>query len=180
MSAEENAAMELLRKRGLSFMDTNDRHPERRQTYHYLPYRFDSRLERSVFSEEMLPLLRDKKIEVYFNGDDTLTGFSIGCYAKRGGKTWEYLGKYVPDFIMFNRDNAGQIEKIVIIETKGEGFAAKFSLRRKFMDEVFIPQNNRMFGYEKFRFLYIEDTMPTAAREMRLNRIITDFFDNQK
>lgn len=180
MSDEEKAAIELLRKRGLSFTDTNDRHPERRQTYHYLPYRFDSRLERSVFSEDMIPLLRDKKIEAYFNGDDTLTGFSIGCYAKRSGKTWEYLGKYVPDFIMFNRDSDGQIDRIAIIETKGEGFAAKFSERRRFMDEVFIPQNNRMFGYDKFRFLYIEDTTPVAARERELNRAITEFFEKQK
>ncbi len=180
MSAEEKAAMELLRKRGLSFTDTNDRHPERRRTYHYLPYRFDSRLERSVFSEDMIPLLRDKKIEVYFNGDDSLTGFSIGCYAKRGGRRWEYLGRYVPDFIMFNRDADGRIDRIAIVETKGEGFAAKFSERRKFMDEVFIPQNNRMFGYDKFRFLYIEDTMPPAARERELNRTITEFFENQK
>ncbi len=114
-----------------------------------------------------------------FNGDDTLTGFSIGCYAKRGGKVWEYLGRYVPDFVMFNRDYSGRIGKIAIIETKGEGFADKFSLRRKFMDEVFIPENNRMFGFEKFRFLYIEDTMPAAAREMKLNRTITEFFENQ-
>ena len=180
MSEEEKAAMELLRKRGLCFIDTNDRHPERRQTYHYLPYRFDSRLERSVFSEEMIPLLKDKKIEVYFNGDDTLTGFSIGCHAKRGGKTWEYLGKYIPDFIMFNRDSNGKIDRIAIIETKGEGFGAKFTERRKFMDDVFIPQNNRMFGYDRFRFLYIEDTLPAAARERALSRTISEFFENQK
>ena len=180
MSAEEKAAMELLRKRGLSFTDTNDRHPERRQTYHYLPYRFDSRLECSVFSEEMLPLLRDKKIEVYFNGDDTLTDFSIGCYAKRGGNTWEYLGKYIPDFIMFNRDTSGQIDRIAIIETKGEGFSTKFIERKRFMDDVFVPQNNKKFGYDKFRFLYIEDTLSVAARKRMLSRTITEFFENQK
>ena len=175
LSPEEQAALELLLRRGLSFTDSNDRHPERRQTYHYLPYHFDSTFERAVFSGEMLPMIRDRKIEVYFNGDDTLTGFSIGCYAMRGG-SFDYIGKYYPDFIMFNRDGSGQIDRLVIVETKGEGFAPKFATKKKFIEEQFIPQNNRMFGYEKFRFLYFEDTVPQARRMQELSRAITEFF----
>ena len=175
LSPEEQAALELLLRRGLSFTDSNDRHPERRQTYHYLPYHFDSTFERAVFSGEMLPMIRDRKIEVYFNGDDTLTGFSIGCYAMRGG-SFDYIGKYYPDFIMFNRDGSGQIDRLVIVETKGEGFAPKFASKKKFIEEQFIPQNNRMFGYEKFRFLYFEDTVPQARRMQELSRAITEFF----
>ena len=177
LSPEEQAALELLLRRGLSFTDSNDRHPERRQTYHYLPYHFDSTFERAVFSGEMLPMIRDRKIEVYFNGDDTLTGFSIGCYAMRGG-SFDYIGKYYPDFIMFNRDGSGQIDRLVIVETKGEGFAPKFASKKKFIEEQFIPQNNRMFGYEKFRFLYFEDTVPQDRRMQELSRAITEFFKN--
>ncbi len=177
LSPEEQAAMELLLRRGLSFTDSNDRHPERRQTYHYLPYHFDSAFERTVFSGELLPMIRDRKIEVYFNGDDTLSGFSIGCYAGGGGRT-RYIGKYFPDFIMFRRDGSGQIDRIVIVETKGEGFAPKFASRKEFIEKKFIPENNRMFGYEKFRFLYIEDTVPQARREQMIGRAITEFFKN--
>ena len=47
---------------------------------------------------------------------------------------------------------------VIIIETKGEGFASKFVPRKQFMEESFIKLNNDKIGYNRFEFLYIEDT----------------------
>lgn len=175
LSPEEKAAMELLAKRGITMTDSTERHPERKQTYHYIPYHFDSNLERMVFSEEILPLVRQKKLEVYFNGDETLTEFRINCYRKNGGR-WEYLGKYIPDFLMISRTPEGKIRKVAIIETKGEGFAAKFNERKRFMEEYFVPMNNSESGYDRFRFVYLEDTLDRKGRWALLSRTITEFF----
>ena len=175
LSPQEKAAMELLAKRGIVMSDLSEKHPERNQTYHYLPYHFDSGLEKSVFTKELLPLIKEKKIEVYFNGDDTLTEFKINCYRKSGEK-WEYLGKYIPDFLMISRTTEGNIHKVAIIETKGEGFASKFNDRKHFMEKYFIPMNNSEFGYDKFRFVYLEDTLGSDSRLSLLNKTITEFF----
>ncbi len=175
LSPDEKAAMELLAKRGIVMSDVSDKHPERKQTYHYLPYHFDSGLEKAVFTEELLPIIKEKRLEVYFNGDDTLTEFKINCYRKNNGK-WEYLGKYIPDFLMISRTSEGQIHKVAIIETKGEGFAAKFNGRRQFMEEYFVPRNNTESGYDKFRFVYLEDTLGSNGRLILLSKTITDFF----
>ncbi|HAY19061.1 MAG TPA: restriction endonuclease subunit R, partial [Rikenellaceae bacterium] len=175
LSPQEKAAMELLAKRGIVMSDLSEKHPERNQTYHYLPYHFDSGLEKSVFTKELLPLIKEKKIEVYFNGDDTLTEFKINCYRKSGEK-WEYLGKYIPDFLMISRTTEGNIHKVAIIETKGEGFASKFNDRKHFMEKYFIPMNNSEFGYDKFRFVYLEDTLGSDSRLSLLNKTISEFF----
>ena len=114
-------------------------------------------------------------MEIYFNGDDTLTEFVIDCFRK-SGKQWQYIGKYVPDFLIIGRDDSGAIHKVIIVETKGEGFAAKFAERRAFMQEQFIRQNNEKFGYERFRFLYIEDTMKPEERVRMTLEAIEEFF----
>ena len=146
-----------------------DPHPERMQTYHYLPYRFDSKLEIDFFSQEILPLIKDKKLEVYFNGDDTVTEFKINCY-KRTGKLWQYIGKYVPDFLLLSRDQDNRINKIIIIETKGEGFAAKFADKRDFMETEFVQKNNE-------KFLYLEDTQTPEQRRATTLNAINSFFN---
>ena len=153
-----------------------DPHPERCQTYHYLPYRFDSRLEIDYFSQEILPVIKDKNLEVYFNGDDMLTEFKINCY-KQVGDSWRYIGKYVPDFLLLSRDENNQIHKIVIIETKGEGFAPAFAEKRNFMQTEFIKKNNEQFGYKRFDFLYLEDTLTAEQRRQATLQIIHDFFN---
>lgn len=53
-------------------------------------------------------------------------------------RVWKMLGYYYPDFIMLTRNSDNSINKIVIVETKGEGFAGKFEPRKNFMDEMFI------------------------------------------
>ena len=138
LTAEQKAKIAELEALGIDVSalrnPKSDPHPERSQTYHYLPYRFDSGLEKHFLSQEVLPLIKGKNLEVYFNGDDTLTEFKIDCF-KRVDRNWQRIGGYVPDFLMLSRNADKQIDKVLIIETKGEGFAAKFKDRLDFMSE---------------------------------------------
>lgn len=138
------------------------------RTYHYLPYHLDSLLEKDYLQSIIAYLKTVPDVEFYFNGDETLTDFRVRCYAKRG-KTWKLLGYYYPDFILLTRNADNTIHKIVIVETKGEGFAGKFNERRKFMEEMFVKFNNKRYGRDRFAFLYIEDT---DNAEVRLNKTI--------
>ena len=178
LSPEELALIEKMKKMGYPMPEPTDPYPERGQTYHYLPYRFDSGLEREFFEDSVLPILKSyqSQLEIYFNGDDTLTDFKIDCY-KQTGREWRYIGKYVPDFLLLKRNEDGSIHRIIIIETKGEGFAAKFADRRQFMETEFIHKNNDCFGYERFRFLYLEDTLTKEEREKKTIKAIKDFFN---
>jgi type III restriction enzyme len=138
------------------------------RTYQYLPYHLDSKLEEDYLYSVINHIKSVPGVEFYFNGDDTLTDFRIRCYTKRG-RAWKLDGYYYPDFIMLTRNSDNTINKIVIVETKGEGFAGKFIPRRQFMDDVFIKLNNDKFGRERFQFLYIEDTLD---KEVRLQKTI--------
>lgn len=133
------------------------------RTYQYLPYHLDSKLEEDYLYSVINHIKSVPGVEFYFNGDDTLTDFRIRCYTKRD-RAWKLDGYYYPDFIMLTRNSDNTINKIIIIETKGEGFAGKFVPRRQFMDDVFIRLNNDKFGRERFQFLYIEDTLDGPAR----------------
>lgn len=152
-----------------------DAYPERNKTYQYLPYRFDSNLEKSYFAQGLIPMMKDLSLEYYFNGDDTLTEFKIRCF-KKVGKHWEYDGLYVPDFLIISRDTKGSIDRICIIETKGEGYAAKFKERRDFMEKVFIPKNNEAFHHKRFQYLYLEDTDSVDKRMAQTKQTINNFF----
>lgn len=145
------------------------------KTYHYLPYRFDSSFEISYFSDSLHAIIRDKQLEFYFNGDDNLTDFKIRCY-KKSGKNWSLLGNYTPDFLVISRDGNDKIKQILIIETKGEGFAPKFAECKKFMEEEFVKLNNERFGYNRFSFLYIEDTLTQAEQDKKTITAINQFF----
>lgn len=141
------------------------------RTYHYLPYHLDSRLEKDYLESIIGYLKSIEGVEFYYNGDDTLTDFSIRCYAKRR-KMWKFLGHYYPDFILLIRNADNSINKIVIVETKGEGFAGKFAERKHFMEDVFVKLNNEKFGRDRFDFLYIEDTLSKEARlQKTINKI---------
>ncbi len=145
------------------------------KTYHYLPYKFDSQFEINYFADRLLSAVAERKLEVYFNGDDQLTEFKIKCY-QHAGDRWQYIGRYVPDFLMIQRSDDGQIHKVLIIETKGEGYAAKFVPRKDFMESEFLRLNNEKFGYQRFDFLYIEDTLtPDEQTTKTIERIKTFF-----
>lgn len=159
-----------------SLAPKKDPHPEREKSYHYLPYHFDSRFEIEYFADSILPIIKDKNLEVYFNGDDTLTEFKIDCYRQKGN-SWQYIGKYVPDFLLMSRDANNEIRKVIIIETKGEGFATKFAERKSFM-KTFVQRNNERFGYDRFDFLYLEDTISKEERERQTLQAINNFFND--
>lgn len=182
LSPDEYDMLALLVKQGKVsasvLQPQTDPYPERRQTYHYLPYRFDSGLEKRFFAEEIIPLIAGRKVEVYFNGDETLTEFIINCYS-RSGKDWRYIGKYVPDFLLLSRNERKEIDKIIIMETKGGVFADKFKEKRAFMAE-FVRKNNDKFGYPRFDFLYLEDTLTADQRRRKVLAAIDVFFNDRK
>lgn len=144
------------------------------RTYHYLPYHLDSSLEQDYFESIIGYLKSIEDVEFYFNGDDSLTDFRIRCYTKRG-RAWKLDGYYYPDFLMLTRNSDNTINKVIIIETKGEGFAGKFVPRRQFMEESFIKLNNDKIGYPRFEFLYIEDTLTKEERLQKTIKKINSF-----
>lgn len=160
----------LLRKKSTS-------HPQKDRSFHYLPYHTDSSFEQT-FLEEVLPLDEVTKLglEVYYNGDRALTEFKIRCYRSSGGH-WQYIGIYTPDFLILRRKN-GKIHKAIIVETKGRIYAndPAFQEKRSFMEQAFIQKNNEAFGYDRFEYLYLEDTMPEHERiRLTCERIRTFF-----
>lgn len=147
------------------------------RSYHYLPYRTDSPFEQ-IFLEEVLTfdILEELDLEVYYNGDRAMTEFKIKCY-KKAAHGWDYVGVYTPDFIVIKRKN-GEISKVVIVETKGKIYASdpSFVDKRNFMESYFSKQNNEAFGYERFDYLYLEDSMPNQERIDKAYKKIIDFF----
>lgn len=162
---------------GLKLQLPKDPHPERLQTYQYLPYRFDSSLELEYFTNALLAVMKDRRLEYYFNGDDMLTEFKIRTYRKTASGHWMYDGLYVPDFLMLSRTPEGDIDRICIIETKGEGYAPKFKDRLRFMEETFVPKNNEQYGRKRFCFLYLKDTDGHEERVKKTIEMINEFFN---
>ena len=128
------------------------------RSFHFVPYNFDSSFERD-FLEGALQLdhLRERGLELYFNGAGELTEFQIDCYAKRP-HGWSKVGKYTPDFLLVERQDA-KIHRALIIETKGSGFAQSggFPARKAFMETEFLRLNTEKFGYARFDYLYLSD-----------------------
>lgn len=62
------------------------------------------------------------------------------------------------------------------ILTKGEGFAPNFAERKNFMEKEFVKLNNERFGYNRFSFLYIEDTLTQAEQDTKTITAINNFF----
>ena len=77
-------------------------------------------------------------LEIYYNGDRSMTEFQIRCYRKEEGRQ-VYVGKYTPDFVILKRKD-GEIYKALLVETKGELYAGvrDFQDRRRFMETEFI------------------------------------------
>jgi len=55
--------------------------------------------------------------------------------------------------------NETEIQKVLIVETKGSGFAEQtaFKLRKQFVETEFLRMNNEKFGYAKFEYLFLQD-----------------------
>lgn len=170
----EDAVVEMLKKRYSS-------DPNKDRTYHYLPYKTDSIFEQT-FLQEVLSLGEISKLglEVYYNGDRALTEFKIKCY-KSVGQKLNYIGIYTPDFLIIQRRD-GKIHKIIIVETKGQVYAndPAFKDRKTFMESSFISKNNEQFGYERFDYLYLEDSMSEKDRIIKTRDRICKFFEERK
>ncbi len=152
-------------------------HTNKDHSFHYLPYRTDSGFEQT-FLKEVLSFdeIENLGLEVYYNGDRAMTEFKIKCYKKTGNK-WSYVGIYTPDFLIIKRKD-GKIHKIIVVETKGEIYAKDptFKEKKTFMETEFSKQNNTAFGYERFDYLYLEDTLPEKDRMTLTRRKICEFF----
>ena len=150
-------------------------HPNKDHSFHYLPYHTDSSFEQTFLKEVLtFPEIESLGLEVYYNGDRAMTEFKIKCYKSVGGR-WQYIGMYTPDFLILQRKD-GRIHKVVIVETKGGGFAESFRERREFMAGEFLRLNNEKFGYQRFEFLYLEDSLPENDRLFKAQSIISAFF----
>ncbi len=152
-------------------------HPQKDRSFHYLPYHTDSPFEQDFLNEVLtFPEVEGLGLEVYYNGDRALTEFKIKCY-RRSGSRLEYVGLYTQDFLILQRKD-GVIHKVLIAETKGKIYASdpKFKDKRTFMETEFLRQNNAAFGYERFEYLYLEDSMPERERLTFAHQKICHFF----
>lgn len=151
--------------------------PQKDRSFHYLPYRTDSSFEQKFLTEVLKQsCVDDLHLEVYYNGDRALTEFKIKCY-QRMATYWRYIGKYTPDFLIIRRKD-GQIHQAIIVETKGAIYAndPTFKEKRSFMEGAFLEKNNQKFGYRRFNYLYLEDTLPENDRITATANAIKQFF----
>lgn len=152
-------------------------HPQKDRSFHYLPYHTDSAFEQTFLTEVLtFTQISSLNLEVYYNGDRAMTEFKIKCYKSVGDKL-KYIGIYTPDFLIIQRKN-GKIYKAIIVETKGEIYANDpvFKDKRSFVESEFLHQNNSKFGYERFDYLYLEDTLPEHDRIIKTQEKICEFF----
>ena len=65
------------------------------------------------------------------------------------------------------------------METKGEIYAndPRFKDKKAFMQEYFIGMNNEKYGYERFDYLYLEDTLSDKERILQTHQAISSFFE---
>ena len=151
------------------------------KSFHLLPYNFDSGFELDILNKTLqLKDFKEKNLEIYFNGERGLTEFVINCFAKKG-KNWKNVGKYTTDFLILNRTKENKIHKALIIETKGEGYAndQSFIKKKNFVETDFLEQNNEKFGYQKFDFIYLEDSDSLNNNVGKLNIKINSFFNEK-
>lgn len=179
LPAEMAAAIKALRDNGMtdqaSDIESKYITPYKDRTYHYLPYKTDSSFERKFLDHVLrLQVFQDSKLEIYYNGDDNLTEFKIKTY-RGSDNDWKYLGMYTPDFLIIQR-HGNEIHKILIVETKGVGYANNFAEKKHFMETEFVPRNNQKFGYSRFDFLYLQDDISDAELDASTIDRLEQFF----
>ena len=149
-----------------------------KRRYHYMPYHFDSNFEMNILKHiQELSLIKQSNLEVYYNGNRFLTEFHIRCYEKVGNR-WNFVGQYTPDFLIVERRD-DEIYKALIIETKGQIYAQdkNFLKRKEFVENYFLNENEKQYGYRKFDYLYIEDTMAESEQHNKIMKAIKQFFE---
>lgn len=150
------------------------------KSFHYIPYDFkQSRFEKDLLEQAFsLSAFQDSNLEVYYNGERGLSEFVIECYKKQNN-SYKYIGKYTTDFLVIQRDEKNSIKKVLILETKGKGYAndESFKAKKEFVDGEFIVSNNKAFGYKRFDFLYLEDSDTLDMNMIKLNDKLEGFFN---
>jgi len=150
------------------------------RTFHYLPYNFwQSKFELEFLKKALtLKEVKERNLEVYYNGEKDLTDFRILCFAKKSNN-YQRVGLYTPDFLIIKR-KIDTIDKVLIVETKGSGYAEQttFKLRKKFMETEFLQMNNDKFGYKKFEYLFLQDDAKFDDNLAKLNEVVINFFSN--
>lgn len=177
-TAEQQRKIKVLKENGMEDMIKNNfplaiEVENRDKSFHYLPYNFSQ----SAFEEKTLknifklPAFNDKQLEVYYNGDRAMTEFKIRCFKKKG-EAWRYIGVYTPDFLIVQRKN-DKIDKALIIETKGQGFANDklFNDKMEFVKNKFLEINKEKFGY-----FYVQDDEEENVVLEKLNNKINELF----
>lgn len=152
-------------------------HPMKNNSFHYLPYKTDSSFEQKFLTDVLnLKTIKEMGLEVYYNGDRALTEFKIKCYKGGEGK-WQYIGLYTPDFLIIKRKD-GAIHRAMIVETKGMIYANDplFISKRSFMETEFKAKNNQKYGYNRFEYFYLEDTLSDSGRIMAAYNAVEKFF----
>ncbi len=151
------------------------------RTFHYIPYSFARSRFELDFLKEVLALSSAKKLEVYYNGEQYLTEFRIDCYSENKNKQikWTRVGLYTPDFLVIQRNNDNEIHKILMVETKGVGYAnqPEFIERKKFVEEKFLEFNNEKYKHKRFDYLYIPDNIDMEKNIKVFNNKVENFFD---
>ena len=126
-----------------------------------------------------LAVFKTKELEIYYNGERGLTEFVINCFAKEG-KYWKNIGKYTTDFLIVKRTAKDKIHKALLIETKGALYAEDkvFQKKKNYVETEFLKLNQEKFGYQRFDFLYLEDSKNIAANITKLNNKLNQFFND--
>lgn len=175
MKGETEKADRRERQLSEKLLSTDARHKD--ATYQYLPYRFDSDLERDFF-RDLLASVHEQHLEMYFNGDEYFTSFIIRPY-RTTGNDWEMMQQYVPDFLVLSRKEDGSIDRVLIIETKGQLYADSFKDKKEYMSNTFLELNSNREGLPEFDFLYLEadkDNKNLPQLEAKARNTIKEFF----
>jgi superfamily II DNA or RNA helicase len=153
-------------------------------SFHYLPYNFggsgSSGFEIEILQKALqLSDFKNKQLEIYYNGERGLTEFVINCFAKEG-KYWKNIGKYTTDFLIIKRTEKDKIHKVLLIETKGALYAEDkvFQKKKNYVETAFLKLNQEKFGYQRFDFLYLEDSKNIVVNITKLNNKLNLFFND--
>ena len=131
----------------------------KKRTLHYTPYNFAaSNFERQLMDKVLsFNYLEQYNLELYYNGDRAISDFTIECFDKNKHGNYVKIGNYTPDFLLLQRKE-NKIHQVLIIETKGGIYGESFKLKRRFMEQDFVQQNQAKYGFKRFDFIYLEDT----------------------
>lgn len=177
MLAGDNDLVEELNEKARSQREADELLGDkvRLHSMHYLPYRFADSMEVSFYRNNLTEICGSLGLDFYYNGDTSMGQLIITSYSHRNNE-WKRNGRYHPDFLVIERDRQNSPVKVLIIETKGEVFAHKFTENREFMKE-FIAFNRSNGNPVSFDFLYIEDSMELQERCSVTIEKIREFFN---